>query len=171
MYIWILFGCISFWLCVAKQLTFVTTSANSSDSYSATLHSAYRQKSSGIYQSTSSSTLAKMDGPHFPSESSFYTLRNNRHTVKTSHIDTKPVSTSVSLSSVTAVPKLSSAGISKTSTMPKFYKEMVPLSQKTLNNSDNIRTKIQQFEGITSQKENGHSYCKAYALTGIASEV
>lgn len=147
----------------------VTTSANSSDNYSATLPSSYRRKSAGP---TSSSMLAKINAPHFPSESGFYTLRNNRHTVKASHIDTRPVNTTVSLSTVTAVPKLSLAGISKTSTMPKFYKEMVPLSRKALNNSENVRTKIQQFEGITTQKEKGHSYCKAYGLTaGIVSEV
>ena len=116
--------------------------------------------------------LPKMDGPRFPSESTFYTLRSTKHAAKSSHIDTKPFrSTAVSLSTVTAVPKLSSTGISKTSTMPKFYKEMVPLSRKTLNNSDNVRTKIQQFEGITSQKDKGNSFCKAYGLMGIGNEL
>ena len=146
-------------------MTSVTTSATSSDDYSATLPSSYRHKS------TSFSKLAKMNAPYFPSESSFYTLRNNRHTVKNAHIDARPAGTTVSLSTATTLPKLSLAGISKTSTMPKFYKEMVPLSRKALNNSENVRTKIQQFEGITSQKEKVHSYCKSYGLTGIANEV
>ena len=142
----------------------VSTSADSSDSYSATLPSAYRQKSTGIHQSTGSSIPAKTTGHHFPSESTFYTLRNNRRSINTSHIDTKPISTAA----VAAPrPKLSSAGISKTS----FYKEMVPLSRRTLNNSDNVWTKIQQFEGIKPQKEKDDSHSKSYGLPGIASEL
>ena len=62
--------------------------------------------------------LSKMDDPEFPSESTFCTPHSSRHAAKSSHIDTKPFrSTAVSLSTVTVVPKLSSSGISKTSTM------------------------------------------------------
>ena len=146
----------------------VMTSATSIDNYSATLPSSYKQRSSGIHQSTNFSVVPN-NVPH-PSESSFYTLHNKRHSVKSSHIDTKPASTAVSSSTVATRSKLSSAGISKMSSMPKFYKEMVPLSRKALNNSDNVRTKIQQFEGITSKKEKDDSH-KAYGLTGIANEV
>lgn len=130
----------------------------SSDSWSATLPSSYRQKSGSSHQPTTSSMLAADTAPHFPSESSFYTLRSNRHSFK-SHIDTKPANTTVNLSTATGRPKLSS----------RFYKEMVPLSRKTLNNSDNVRTKIQRFEGITSQKENGGSCCKAYEVRELDS--
>ena len=123
---------------VGTQMTLVTTSATSSDDYSATLPLSYRHKS------TSSSKLAKMNAPYFPSESSFYTLHTKRNTVKNTYIYARPaaVGTTVSLSTATTLPKLSLAGISKTSTMPNFYKEMVPLSRKALNNSENVRTKI-----------------------------
>ena len=160
----------SFGYYVATQMASVTTSANSIDNYSATLPSSYRQKSNSIHQSTNSS-IVPYNGSYYPSESSIHTLRNKRHSVKSSHIDTKPVGTAVSSSTVAARPKLSSAGISKLSSMPKFYKEMVPLSRKALNNSDNVRNKIQQFEGITSKKEKGDSHYKACEMTGIANEV
>lgn len=151
----------------------VTTSTTNIDNYSATLPSSYRQKSNSIHQFTNASIVPNNNGPHYPSESSFYTLRNKRHSVKTSHIDTKPASTGVNLSTVTTRPKqLTSAGISKSTSMPKFYKEMVPLSRKALNNSDNVRTKIQQFEGITTtKKEKDNSNYKTGGLTGITSEV
>ena len=59
-------------------MTLVTTytSATSSDDYSATLPLSYRHKS------TSSSKLAKMNAPYFPSESSFYTLHTKRNKSK-----------------------------------------------------------------------------------------
>ena len=150
----------------------VTTSAASIDNYSATLPSSYRQKSNSIHRSTNSSIVIPNNGPKHLTESSFCTLRNKRHSVKTSHIDTKPPSVGINLSTVTIRPKPStSAGISKSTSMPKFYKEMVPLSRKALNNSDNVRTKIQQFEGITTKKEKYDSNYKACGLTSIAGEV
>ena len=159
----------SFGYYIGTQMASVTTSAASIDSYSTTLPSSYRQKSNGIHQFTDSSIVPN-NGPHCPSESSFYSLRNKRHSVKTSHIDTKAVSTGVNSFTVTTRPKLStSTGISKSTSMPKFYKEMVPLSRKALNNSDNVRTKIQQFEGInTTKKEKDDKACE---LTSVASEV
>ena len=151
-------------LAVAKP---VTASTNSSDD-SATLPSSHRQRSSSIHRFANPSIIANNDS-HYLSGSSHYSdyiLHGNRHSVDASNINTKPVSTAVSSSTIAARPKLSSAGIYKTSTMPKFYKEMVPLSRKTLNNSENVRTKIQQFEGINTQKEKDYLH-----KTDVTSEV
>jgi len=70
---------------------------------------------------------------------------------KSVHVGSKNATTEST--SVYSRPRLSVPANSKASTMLKFYKEMVPLSRRPLKKTDNVQTKIKQFENIALQKE------------------
>ena len=82
---------------------------------------------------------------------------------KSLHVDAKNVAAT---STNVTRPRLSVPGNSKSTAMTKFYKEMVPLSRRPLKKTDNVQTKIKQFEDIALQKEKGVSCCSDCDIAG-----
>jgi len=87
---------------------------------------------------------------------------SNISLAKSLHVDAKNVTTA---STSVIRPRLSVPGNSKSTAMSKFYKEMVPLSRRPLKKTDNVQTKIKQFEDIALQ-ENGVSCCSDCGIAG-----